>query len=142
MMTPRPNRKLRITPPERDYDGQRSSEWMEVARQWYAVGREVQCEACRWTSPYATVTPRHPFGMLQLHHIVPISAGGHNQVENLLLLCPNCHRTAHRIFGIRNTRLTKQNYLNRLRDVVGTLATPAHMVEVALNSYTVEEGAA
>lgn len=29
--------------------------------------------------------------LLELAHILPLSAGGTNEIDNLLLLCPNCH---------------------------------------------------
>lgn len=30
-----------------------------------------------------------------LHHIIPIKKGGTGELQNLVLLCPNCHRKAH-----------------------------------------------
>lgn len=30
-----------------------------------------------------------------IHHIVPKSKGGSNDLTNLTILCPNCHRIAH-----------------------------------------------
>ncbi len=33
---------------------------------------------------------------LHLHHIVPLSKGGSNKIENLELLCESCHSKAHR----------------------------------------------
>lgn len=30
------------------------------------------------------------------HHIIPSSQGGLNTIENIVILCPNCHRLAHR----------------------------------------------
>lgn len=32
---------------------------------------------------------------LDIHHIVPIAEGGNNELSNLKLLCPNCHRREH-----------------------------------------------
>lgn len=31
----------------------------------------------------------------QIHHIVPVSNGGNDSVENLILLCKNCHTKVH-----------------------------------------------
>lgn len=36
---------------------------------------------------------------LQIHHIVPVSKGGNNDIENLTLLCPNCHSLIHSIMS-------------------------------------------
>jgi len=30
------------------------------------------------------------------HHIIPLKKGGLNTIENISVLCPNCHRLAHR----------------------------------------------
>lgn len=34
-------------------------------------------------------------GHLHLHHIKPLSKGGSNKIENLILLCENCHSKEH-----------------------------------------------
>lgn len=34
-------------------------------------------------------------GETEVHHKVPLSAGGDDTVENAIALCPNCHRKAH-----------------------------------------------
>ena len=32
---------------------------------------------------------------LHYHHIVPVSDGGNGNTDNIILLCPNCHKMAH-----------------------------------------------
>ena len=32
----------------------------------------------------------------QLHHIKPVSCGGDNSEDNLMIVCPNCHYAVHR----------------------------------------------
>jgi len=39
---------------------------------------------------------------LQIHHIIPISEGGLNTLENMILLCPKCHIWIHKIANKRN----------------------------------------
>ena len=34
--------------------------------------------------------------ILEKHHIIPKSMGGKNDIENILSLCPNCHRILHK----------------------------------------------
>ena len=43
------------------------------------------CENCGWCE-----------GPRDVHHITPVCEGGKNEVQNLITLCPNCHRLAHR----------------------------------------------
>lgn len=43
------------------------------------------CELCR----------NHNYNILQVHHIVEQAKGGTDELENLQLLCPNCHMTIH-----------------------------------------------
>ena len=33
--------------------------------------------------------------ILQIHHIEGIASGGGNDLDNLIILCPNCHKSAH-----------------------------------------------
>lgn len=32
---------------------------------------------------------------LEIHHITPLSQGGNNDIDNLMLLCTACHKAAH-----------------------------------------------
>ena len=45
-------------------------------------------QRCEWCEEWVD-TP-------EIHHIVPRSEGGINTAENLIVLCPNCHRKADR----------------------------------------------
>jgi len=39
--------------------------------------------------------------ILVVHHCVPISLGGTDEIENLVLVCPNCHTLIHRFSSKR-----------------------------------------
>lgn len=37
--------------------------------------------------------------ILEIHHILPMSNGGDNSLDNLSCLCPNCHAILHKILS-------------------------------------------
>lgn len=51
------------------------------------------CEDCKEPAPFVNKTTNEPF--LEIHHIIPLSAGGADNPENTIALCPNCHRKRH-----------------------------------------------
>lgn len=57
------------------------------------------CQKCRYT------------GNIELHHIIPVSRGGSNKDDNLILLCEKCHAEIH--------GRTKKNYLDKNREFYG-----------------------
>ena len=50
------------------------------------------CQLCNQKAPF-TNSKGDPY--LEAHHIVWVSKGGHDTVENTVALCPNCHRKMH-----------------------------------------------
>ena len=56
------------------------------------------CEQCKEVAPFLRTKDGTPY--LEVHHIVQLSKGGEDSVNNALGLCPNCHRKAH--FGPSN----------------------------------------
>ena len=50
------------------------------------------CEHCRNPAPFLTGAGL-PY--LEVHHVVPLSKEGPDSLDNVLALCPNCHRKAH-----------------------------------------------
>lgn len=51
------------------------------------------CEDCGSPAPFIRASDGTPY--LEVHHIVPLSEGGEDTINNALGLCPNCHRKAH-----------------------------------------------
>ena len=57
---------------------------------------EFRCCMCGWhlTQKIDSINYQPQYGC-EFHHIVPISDGGENELNNIVLLCPNCHKLAH-----------------------------------------------
>ena len=51
------------------------------------------CERCKKIAPFSRKKDNSPY--LEVHHIVPLSIGGEDSLENVIALCPNCHREKH-----------------------------------------------
>lgn len=51
---------------------------------FYKIFEMIPCELCKWDK-----TSR------DLHHITEVSNGGTNELDNLISVCPNCHRLIH-----------------------------------------------
>jgi 5-methylcytosine-specific restriction protein A len=50
------------------------------------------CQLCNRPAPFKD-RDGDPF--LEIHHIVPLAEGGQDSIENVVALCPNCHRRMH-----------------------------------------------
>lgn len=51
-----------------------------------------KCALCGKDAPFLTKEGK-PF--LEIHHIIPLSLGGSDSTDNVVALCPNCHRKMH-----------------------------------------------
>jgi 5-methylcytosine-specific restriction enzyme A len=51
------------------------------------------CGACSKPAPFLRASDATPY--LEVHHKIPLAAGGEDTVENAIALCPNCHRERH-----------------------------------------------
>lgn len=52
-----------------------------------------RCERCLAKAPFTRRSNGEPF--LEVHHVVPLADGGDDSLENVMALCPNCHRFEH-----------------------------------------------
>jgi len=52
-----------------------------------------KCERCKADAPFLSTKDHRPF--LEVHHVIQLSQGGKDMVENAVALCPNCHRELH-----------------------------------------------
>ena len=51
------------------------------------------CERCKQQAPFLRKADGSPY--LEVHHKIPLSEDGTDTLENVLALCPNCHREIH-----------------------------------------------
>ena len=51
------------------------------------------CQDCGQPAPFVSKITNEPY--LEVHHICSLSEGGKDTIENVVALCPNCHRKRH-----------------------------------------------
>lgn len=79
------------TNPYVEYKGKRFSRSSLVKR--IALLRSCgKCEYCKKDPPFFD---RYGEPFFEVHHIMPLSKGGEDDIDNVAALCPNCHRTIH-----------------------------------------------
>ena len=60
----------------------------------YALRKaEGICQDCQKPAPFTSAKNGKPY--LEVHHIVTLKDGGSDTIENVIALCPNCHRKRH-----------------------------------------------
>lgn len=60
------------------------------------AGHPIACEACKFD--FGEFYGEHGSGYIEVHHVIPLHATGvtTTRLEDLALLCSNCHRMIHR----------------------------------------------
>ena len=66
------------------------------------------CQLCQKAAPFVD-EKGNPY--LEAHHIVPLSANGPDCLENMVALCPNCHRMVHHVPTAEDIAVMKGNAL-------------------------------
>ncbi len=51
------------------------------------------CKDCGQPAPFINKLTDEPY--LEVHHVIPLSEGGKDIIDNVVALCPNCHRKRH-----------------------------------------------
>lgn len=51
------------------------------------------CESCNQPAPFLRSKDNSPY--LEVHHITALADGGDDTLDNVLAICPNCHRRYH-----------------------------------------------
>lgn len=60
--------------------------------EWVLFTSYGKCENCNSDAPFISINGE-PF--LEVHHVISLSEGGPDTVDNCVALCPNCHRKMH-----------------------------------------------
>lgn len=80
------------SPTSSSRSGGRSYPRSEYVREFALRMADGVCQGCEQDAPFVTST-REPF--LEVHHLTRQSDGGPDAPENVIALCPNCHRRVH-----------------------------------------------
>lgn len=63
------------------------------------------CDLCLKEAPFKD-NAGHPY--LEAHHIIWLSKGGPDEIDNIVALCPNCHRKMHVINDEKDIQILNQ----------------------------------
>ncbi len=67
------------------------------------------CDLCRCLAPFLSANG-DPY--LESHHVIWLSRDGRDSVDNVVALCPNCHRKMH----IRDEKIDRDVLITRIAD--------------------------
>ena len=60
--------------------------------------------------------------MLHAHHVLPVRAGGQHKIENMIMLCPNCHGIAHNFWPIYHGKYMgpkiKSDFILKMKKII------------------------
>jgi len=73
------------------------------------------CQLCNQPAPFNNKAG-HPF--LESHHIEWLSHGGRDTIENIIALCPNCHRKMHIVEADRDVEYLKYRSIELLERII------------------------
>ena len=60
----------------------------------YALAKaKGKCGDCKKRAPFKKASTNEPY--LEVHHKIPLAQGGSDTRDNVVALCPNCHRKRH-----------------------------------------------
>ena len=81
-----------------------------AVKAWVLRDAGGRCQGCCEEAPFVRADGQ-PF--LEVHHVVPLSGGGPDTVDNSVAICPNCHRRYH--YAADAERATEALYARVLR---------------------------
>lgn len=69
------------------------------------------CQLCGMPAPFNSPKTGEPY--LESHHIIWLSDGGSDTIDNTVALCPNCHRKMHYVNDSEDVEKLKKVALNK-----------------------------
>ncbi|MGN7178154.1 HNH endonuclease [Cytobacillus sp. SAFR-174] len=69
------------------------------------------CQLCENKAPFLD---KHGQPFLEVHHIHYLSKGGNDSIDNVIALCPNCHRKIHQLELEEDAKKVKEKALANL----------------------------
>ena len=80
------------------YSRERNQQLIRQAKQAALEKGKLKCQCCNFD--FEAIYGEHGKGFIEAHHTIPVSelheAGGETKIEDLALVCSNCHRMLHR----------------------------------------------
>lgn len=78
----------------------------------YALRRaKGYCQLCKEIAPFKK---KNGDPYLEVHHIKSLSQSGEDTVENVVALCPNCHRKIHTVSSIKDIKIL----INKAKEIL------------------------
>jgi len=84
-----------------------------LVKAWVLRNAKGRCEKCEKDGPF--IKEDESF-YLEVHHLIPLSDGGADEIYNAVALCPNCHRELHYSKAKEDVKKILINKLGRLSD--------------------------
>ena len=97
------------------------------------------CEVCGWRID--KVLGSNSDG-LEIHHIIPVSKGGTDTIDNTIVLCPNHHKMIHCVANdevVKETKTEIKLALSVIDDDVSVYVKSKEAIRSAIRRYLLDE---
>lgn len=102
---------------------------VDLARLATGIAGDIRCKLC---GEHHDLINENGDVYVEYHHIIPLKDGGKDEYENLIALCPICHKKAH--FGSKEQQIKIQEELLKIKQKeVNTFEINSMFLELANN---------
>lgn len=88
------------------------------------------CDLCKQLAPFV-MADAEPY--LESHHVVWLSHGGVDLIQNVVALCPNCHRKMHYLENESDLAALNNRILKRSAQIVMITQGKHHRIQSSIN---------